>query len=66
MTLSDFRELTAHLPGDLDLKVLLPWGEIDDAELIEAGALDTEDPVRQSLEENPVVLLASANPMTLP
>lgn len=66
MTLSDFRELTAHLPGDLDIKVLLPWGEIDDAELIEAGDLDTEDPVRQSLEENPVVLLASANPMTLP
>ncbi len=62
MTLSDFRDATAHLPGDLDLRVLAPWGEIDDAVLVNAADLDPADPVREALESSPMVLISAEYP----
>ena len=64
MTLSDFKAATAHLPGDLDLRVLAPWGEIADAVIIQAADLDTEDPVRECMEMSPMVLISSQFPVS--
>jgi len=62
MTLSEFRAATASLPGDIDLKILAPWGDIEDAVIIQAADLDAEDPVRECVEMSPMVLVSSKFP----
>ena len=63
MTLSDFREMTRHLSGDLDVKIMAPWGEIEDAELVTIDDLTKDDPAReQLLNAGDVVVLTAAQP----
>ena len=61
MTLSDFRRETADMPGSTELKVLSPWGEIEDSAFVTIEDLEPDDPVRQSMDPTFLLITSEAN-----
>lgn len=61
MTLEDFRRDTAGMPGDTEIKVLSPWGEIEDAAFVTVEDLVDDDPVREQLDPTAILITGEAN-----
>lgn len=60
MTLSEFRAQTAHLPGDFEIKILSPWGEIEDSAFVTRDDLAEDDPVRESMHPTFILIATEA------
>jgi hypothetical protein len=61
MTLTELNRLTAHLPGESEIKILSPWGEIEDAALITAADLADDDPLRDAIHPTFILLATEAS-----
>lgn len=61
MTLNEFRQETAALPGDTEILVLAPWGELEPAAWVQPGDLAEDDPVRENFPSNAILLTREAS-----
>lgn len=61
MTIHELNRLTADMPGETEIKILAPWGEIADAALVTPEDLEQDDPVRESFPPNSILLCESAD-----
>jgi hypothetical protein len=60
MTLAQFREQTAAMPGDTAINVLTPWGEFESAVLVSPDDLCEDDPVHETWPANTILLTGEA------
>jgi hypothetical protein len=61
MTLTQFLQETAALPGDTEILVLSPWGDTEAAAWVKRDALAEDDPVLESFPTNAILLTGEAN-----
>ena len=56
MTLDEFRAATANLPGRTLIGLLTPWGELQPACIAERDELAEDDPVRDLITADIIVI----------
>lgn len=61
MTLEEFFQETAGMPRGTEIKLLTPWGEIEDCVLVTIEDLADGDPVREDFPPNSILLGADAD-----
>ena len=61
MTLQEFRTFTDQMPGNTLIGLLEPWGEISPAAIAHRDELAEDDPVRDLITTN-IILITTAEP----